>query len=85
MYTVLWDEAALTDLRHIDKATARKIIEKVSMYLAKDPKSLGRPLSAQFSGLMRYRFGDYRIIYELNNTDQVITVIKVGHRKEVYD
>jgi mRNA interferase RelE/StbE len=33
----------------------------------------------------RIRIGDYRIIYEIEDKIITVTVIDVGHRKEIYD
>jgi mRNA interferase RelE/StbE len=32
----------------------------------------------------RVRAGDYRIVYEIDDKSQVVTVLNVGHRKEIY-
>ena len=84
MYKVLWDNAALEDLKQLDKNTARKIVDKVSNYLAIDPVNLGKSLSGPLRGLKRYRYGNYRIIYELHNTQMTIFVVRIGHRGSVY-
>jgi mRNA interferase RelE/StbE len=34
--------------------------------------------------LWRYRIGDYRMIAEIENQIVTITIIKIGHRREVY-
>ena len=44
----------------------------------------GEALLGQFRGLRRYRVGSFRIIYELSSRDKLITIIKIGHRKDVY-
>lgn len=33
----------------------------------------------------RMRIGDYRVIYEIDESAQIITVMHVGHRRDVYD
>lgn len=33
---------------------------------------------------MRIRVGDYRVLYDLDQDHQVISVLAVGHRREVY-
>ena len=38
----------------------------------------------RFSGCLRYRFGDYRIIYQLRPTKRQIIILKAAHRKDVY-
>jgi mRNA interferase RelE/StbE len=32
----------------------------------------------------RLRVGDYRVLYIINDKEQVITIVAVGHRREVY-
>ena len=85
MYKVYWEEQALTDLKKIDLTSAKKIINKVDHYLALDPKNLGKPLSAEFRDLFRYRFEDYRIIYEIVEQNIQIIIMKISHRSIVYD
>jgi|TARA_B110000211_G_C13652155_1_gene366405 mRNA interferase RelE/StbE len=84
VYQVSWDEGALDDLRAIDKTMAKKIIHKVENYLTKSPIELGKTLSAEYKGLYRYRYGDYRIVYQLIEKEFTIIVVKVGHRSSVY-
>ncbi|GAB5040991.1 type II toxin-antitoxin system RelE family toxin [Bartonella henselae] len=45
---------------------------------------IGKPLKGQFSGLWRYRVGDYRILCELYDKELVVLVLAVGHRKNIY-
>jgi mRNA interferase RelE/StbE len=33
----------------------------------------------------RIRIGDYRVIYEINDSILLVDVINLGHRKEIYD
>jgi mRNA interferase RelE/StbE len=33
----------------------------------------------------RIRAGDYRIVYEIDDTSQIVTVLKIAHRSVVYD
>ncbi len=36
-------------------------------------------------GLMKLRVGDYRVIYSIKRETVTVHVIKIGHRKDVYD
>ena len=45
---------------------------------------LGSALKGELKGLMKYRVGPYRIIYEVQQRLLLIVVIDIGHRKEVY-
>ena len=42
----------------------------------------GEPLRGEFSGLFKYRVGDYRVIYA--KISDGILVLRIGHRKDVY-
>ena len=83
-YNVLWHEQAFHDLRSLDRTTSEKIIEWVKNHLAQDPEKLGKPLKGVLKGLYRYRWGDYRIIYVIDNTENRISVLRIGHRKDIY-
>ncbi|MDF2966093.1 MAG: Cytotoxic translational repressor of toxin-antitoxin system RelE [Rickettsiaceae bacterium] len=81
-YSVKWDEQSLEDLEKLDYSTAERIVKKIELYLVQDPLQLGKPLSNEYKGLYRYRFGNYRIIYEIDGNE--IVIIKIGHRKNIY-
>ncbi len=51
---------------------------------AENPRQLGKPLRGEKNGLWRYRVGDYRIICDIRDSDKVVVVLALGHRKEVY-
>ena len=84
MYKVVWKKTASKQLAKIDRVMASKIANKVENYLAKDPINRGERLRYDYKGLYRYRFEDYRVIYEIKNLELVISVVKVAHRREVY-
>lgn len=84
-YSVRWDTEALKDLAVLGKTEAIRIVKKVESHLVKDPLALGKPLTGNFSGLYRYRIGDYRVIYQVVHHELIIDVVTVGHRKDVYD
>ncbi len=82
-YTLLWDAQVLEDLKLFDRKSARKLVEKISSYLIQDPFHLGKSLSGNLRGLMRYRIGDYRVIYCIDGS--TVSILKIAHRKEVYE
>lgn len=58
---------------------------KTRINTAEDPRRFGKPLVGGFSGCWRYRVGDYRLICEIQDHELLVLVLKVGHRREVYD
>ena len=84
MYKVSWSKRARESLKKIDAVIAQKIVDKVENYLAKDPVNLGEPLLYAYKGLYSYRFSSYRIIYQIKQTELLIMILEVGHRREIY-
>jgi len=71
-------------LAQLDRILAEKIRDKVAAYLALDPYNYGEPLSYEYQGLYRYRFSDYRVVYEVKENELIVLILKVGHRREIY-
>lgn len=70
------------DLRQIPKRDVQSILKRIEG-LADDPRPSG---SEKLSGLERFRVrqGTYRIIYEIKDQELIVTVVKIGHRRDVY-
>lgn len=60
--------------------------EKIALSLEHIAKSpfVGKPLQGEFEGDYSYRVGDFRIIYYFDKEEQIIVVIRIDHRKDVY-
>ena len=52
--------------------------------LSENPQVLGRSLVGGLEGLRVARRGDYRIIYEIDEDEQVVVIHRVQHRRDVY-
>ena len=82
MYTINIKESALKTLSKIELQNGTRLFDAVEK-LKINPNA-GNVLRGYFSGLRRIRIGDYRIVYEVQNEQLVILVIRVAHRREVY-
>jgi mRNA interferase RelE/StbE len=49
------------------------------------PRQPGKPLRGELTELWRYRVGDYRVICQIQDDRLVVLVVRVAHRKDVYD
>ncbi len=83
-YKAIWHEETLKDLKKLDRTTAKKIVAKVKNYLIQDPVKLGTPLKGNLKGLYRYRIGEYRVIYVIDQAEKKIIILNVNHRKKIY-
>jgi mRNA interferase RelE/StbE len=87
IWKIEFDSDVEKDLRKLGHTAQKKILTylKDKLMLVSDPRTLGKPLSGELSGLWRYRVGDYRILAQIEDDALIILVIHVGHRKNVYD
>jgi mRNA interferase RelE/StbE len=83
-YRIVWNVKAWQELLALDRASGRRIAEKVETHLALDPTHLGKALTGILKGFRRYRVGDYRILYVVAHEEIRITIVRVGHRRDVY-
>lgn len=60
-----------------------KKVKQAILSLADNPRPSGVKKLKGLSGF-RIRKGDYRIIYEIYDDEITITVINIGHRKDIY-
>jgi len=84
MYKVVWTKSAQQGLKKLDFSIAQKLAYKVESYLIKNPRKLGKPLVHEYKGCYRYRFGDFRVIYQVKEKELIVLVLKTGHRKDIY-
>ena len=71
-------------MRKLDHRVVQRAFTLIEEVIAKDPYS-GKKLKGRYSGLFSYRFADYRIIYEIRQEKLLVVVLRVRHRKNVYD
>jgi mRNA interferase RelE/StbE len=83
-YSLSIKPSAAKELQAIsDKATLTRLIEKIKS-LATQPRPLGSEKLAGRPNLYRIRQGNYRVIYSVDDETQIVDVVKVGHRGDVY-
>jgi len=79
--------SAEKQLRKLDPQVARRILTFLRDRVAPldDPRSIGEALRGKELGdFWKYRVGDWRIIADLDDGVMLITVIRLGNRREVY-
>ena len=81
MYKILITKRALKDLEKFDTNTKIRIGEKLKS-LTSDPFSNSKKLSSSLIGTYRFRIGDYRVIFDIDE-DKVV-ILRIGHRKDIY-
>ena len=87
VWLIKFDPRAMKELKKLDRVAQKRIITYLKKQVAvqNNPRLFGKSLTGDKQGLWCYRVGNYRVICELLDEDLTISVIKVGHRKSVYD
>jgi len=81
-YELRFKPSVAKDLRGIPSTDPRRILARIET-LREDPRPAG---SEKLSAQERYRVrqGDYRILYAVLDSEVIVEIVKVGHRREVY-
>jgi len=86
MYTLEFLPSAVKELKKLDRVAQKKIKEKLELLIENldDLKNNIKALKGEYSGLFRLRVSDYRVIFRVEEERIVITILRVGHRKDIY-
>jgi mRNA interferase RelE/StbE len=82
-YSLLSTRSFLKDLRKLDKADNRRILQTIELLKA-DPY-VGKHLRGQLDGFRSLRVGDFRVIYTVEESTGTVILRAVGHRSVVYE
>jgi len=84
-YKIEYLDSVYEDLESISKSEKIKIKKSIEQKLAHNPIEFGKPLQYSLKGLRRLKVGDYRVIFQVEPEKYVVLIVKIGHRKEIYD
>ena len=81
-YRVLIKRSAAKEIEAVPLKDRRRIVARIEG-LANNPRPVG---CEKLSGEEKYRIrqGDYRILYQIVDTDLIVTVVRVGNRRDIY-
>ncbi len=81
-YKVEIKRSAVKEIERLPRKEIQIVLDKIKA-LADDPRSSdGKKLSGQEK--YRVRYGNYRILYLIEDDVLIVYIVKVGHRKDVY-
>lgn len=84
VYEVEWARSALRRLDRLPEKAAAACIEFISGALAAHPHRMGGELRLELAGKRSARRGDFRITYQVDDDERVVTIIAIDHRSDVY-
>jgi mRNA interferase RelE/StbE len=83
-YSVQWKASAAKEIKKLPKKDLQRVITKINA-LKQNPFPNGSLKLTGSECTYRFRVGDYRVIYNLLESILTIEIVRVRHRKDVYD
>ena len=86
-WAIEFDPAAYKELSRLDNLIQRRILRYLRERLSgeDDPRQFGKALRGEKVGLWRYRVSDYRIVCAIEDEGERVRVLRIGHRRSVYN
>ena len=84
-YQVEFEPEAIDDLDRLGRSDRKRIFRKINWLALNFEQSSPQGLSANLAGFYKLRVGDYRVIYSVDAEGQLIAIVRIGHRSEIYD
>lgn len=82
-YSIEFKQSAKKELAQLPRPIAEKVAERIKA-LADNPRPDGCKKLSGSTYSYRIRINEYRVVYSIIDQCLVIQVIKIGHRKDVY-
>ncbi len=75
---------AQRQLERLPEGTAAAIVEFMLSALVDNPHRVGGRLQRELAGLYSARRGAYRVVYEIDEDQRAVVVLRVDHRSRIY-
>ena len=85
LWVCQFDKRAEKELLKLGRPDQERVLRYLKREVTKDPRAFGKALRREFVGLWRYRVGNIRLICQIKDGEFLVLVVRVGHRKDVYD
>ena len=83
-YRVEFTTAAARQVRKLPRAARDRVLDAIED-LGEDPRPHGAKKLVGEQTAWRVRIGDYRVIYDIFDSELTVSVVRAAHRREVYD
>ena len=83
-YSITFARSARKELESLSNNLIARIFPKIES-LADEPRPPGCKKLQGNTNLWRIRIGDYRVVYSIDDVAEVVDIVRIKHRREVYD
>ncbi len=80
-YRLVYTHRAIRDIDALDTSVKQRIGKTLLRYES-DPLQHAEPLKQSELGSYRFRIGDYRVVFDIEEDE--IVILRVGHRRDIY-
>lgn len=88
MYKIKYNKWARFDLKRLDENTAERVIKKIKFYAEQEnPLIFAKQLKGFTPNRYRFRIGDYRVIFMIDDETleiRILVILRIKHRKDIY-
>ena len=81
---IVFKKPVIKELKRLGATESLRLALAIAEEISDQPQR-HKPLTGQLAGLRRLRVGDYRIVFAILNSPERVVVLRVGHRKDVYE
>ena len=82
-YKVVFENKAKRELLHLDLPVVRRLEPEI-LSLADTPRPTGIKKLKSFKARYRLRVGDYRVIFHIDDSQKLVIILKISHRRDAY-
>lgn len=83
-WKVIFTREAEEDLDKLDKQIRRRVIQKILWLRNNFEQIIPLPLGGRWQGFFKLRIGDWRAIYEVEDSKRQITIHRIDKRDKIY-
>lgn len=83
-YRVQFATAAARHVKKLPRPARDRVLDAIED-LSDEPRPHGAKKLVGEEAAWRIRVGDYHVLYDIFDTELTVTVVRAGHRREVYD
>ena len=83
VYKLIWSKESYRSINKLDSFVSKRIFKLIKEF-SLDPRSKEIKKLKGEKGF-RLRVGDYRIIIDIEESEKLIKILKIGHRKNIYE
>ena len=84
-YAVEFTPTSIDSLQNAPSTIQERVLRKIRWLSENFDDTKHQSLTANLSDLFKLRVGDYRVIYSFDVEIELVTIHKIGHRRDVYD